>query len=54
MVEVEVEHPGHHFELKVVGVEELLPYWEVLGQGEVVYYSVKKVKLRWVGEVPGL
>jgi hypothetical protein len=31
----EGEHPWHHFGSSVVGVEELLPYWEDLGLGEV-------------------
>lgn len=54
MVEGEAEHPWHHFGSWVVGVEELLPDWEGLGLGEVAYYSVKRGRLRWVEEVPGL
>lgn len=50
----EAEHPWHHFGSWVVGVEELLPDWEGLALGEVAYYSVKRERLRWVEEVPGL
>lgn len=54
MVGGEAEHPWHHFGSWVVGVEELPPDWEGLGLGEVAYYSVKRGRLRWVEEVPGL
>lgn len=50
----EGEHPWHHFGSWVVGVEELLPDWEDLGLGEVVYYSVKMERLKWAEEVLGL
>lgn len=54
MVAGEEERPWHHFGSWVEGVEELLPDWEGLGLEEEAYYSVKKGKLRWVEEVPGL
>lgn len=48
------EHPWHHFESWVAGVEELLLDWEGLGLGEVAYYSVERGRLRWVEVVLGL
>lgn len=54
MVVGEGGHPWHHFGSSVAGVEELLPGWGGHGLGEVAYYSVKRGRLRWAEEAPGL